>query len=40
MSAETPRRAVWIVAPIAVVMMLLFLLFATRDPGTTSDSPQ
>ena len=38
MSAETPRRAVWIVAPIAVVMMLLFLLFATRDPGTTSDS--
>ena len=38
MSAETPRRALWIVAPVAVVMMLLFLLLATREPGTERDN--
>ena len=38
MSGETPRRAVWIVVPIAVVMMLLFLLLATREQGTERDS--
>lgn len=38
MTAESPRRAVWIVTPVAVVMLLLLLLFATRDPGTSSNS--
>ena len=38
MTAETPRRAVWIVAPVAVVLLLLVLLFATREPGPDRDS--
>lgn len=33
MTAEAPRRAVWIVAPVGVVMLLLVLLFATRESG-------
>ncbi len=33
MTADTPRRAVWIVAPVAVVLLLLLLLFATRETG-------
>ena len=38
MTASTPRRAVWIVTPVAVVLALLILLFATRERGPNRDT--
>lgn len=38
MTAETPRRAAWIVAPVAVVLALLLLLLATRARGPDRDT--
>lgn len=34
MSGSSPRRAVWLVAPVAVALALLVLLLATRDPSS------
>ena len=33
MTGTTPRRAIWIVAPVAVVMLLFTVLLATRESG-------
>lgn len=38
MTVESPRRAVWIVTPVAVVLLLLLLLFATRERGSSRDT--
>lgn len=36
MTTTTPRRAVWVVAPLAVVLALLLLLLATREPSANN----
>lgn len=36
MTAQTPRHALWVVAPVAVVLALLLLLLATQEPGANN----